>query len=178
MDEIRHQLPVQVPSPGRTSLPDRYGIDRLVLMPRDPYRAFAYWEVTDAAIIEAASAAGLAESADCPLVLEILALHGKKKSRPILEMEVDSPLGCCYLQTGGPDSTLVARLGLKRTDGKLHVILESNSITLPRNTYAEEEAPHWRPLETVYETLLPVEADLEPDPDRPHRESMSSPMSW
>jgi len=28
------------------SLPQFYGVDRLVILPRDPYNIFAYWEVS------------------------------------------------------------------------------------------------------------------------------------
>ena len=28
------------------SLPQYYGTDRLVILPRDPYSLFAYWEIT------------------------------------------------------------------------------------------------------------------------------------
>lgn len=154
MDEIRRKATIRVPPPNLTPLPHSYGVERLILMPRDPLRAFAYWELAGPTL----AAAAQGSSQPQVLILQVLREDPVAQTEPapvLLELEVSGLTGRRYLELEAPDAHLVARLGVRRPDGVFQLLLESNSIDLPRNTYASEEAPQWPVLEPIYAALLP-----------------------
>ncbi len=133
------------PSEERYSLPQRYGADRLVLMARDPYWVYAYWEVTHEKYRN----------------MYEKHLHDWGLSRPVLrvrdlapglgqkaEMDIflNDQASNWYLNIPRPQHTLVAQLGRLFPDNVFVSFVTSNIITLPADAPSDHICLEWAPL--------------------------------
>jgi hypothetical protein len=128
------------------ALPQRYGKDRLVLMTRDPYWVYAYWEVTHERYKEMYEK----HVHHWGLSRPVLRLHditpGISETRQIdvfLNDEADN----WYLNVGRPRHTIVAELGRLFPENVFHSLVKSNQVTLPADDLSEEICLEWAPLD-------------------------------
>ncbi len=117
----------QGPDPG-LPIPERYGVDRIVLMVQDPTHVFAYWEVAAETYHRVHAAAG----GETTSVLVIESRAGTE------QREVDLRGGNYYLAVA-PSTAYQARLALRDRNGVLHPLAPaSNPVTTPA------AGPSWR----------------------------------
>ena len=103
-------------------LPEEYNSLYLYLLPRDPYWAFAYWEVPRELRFDYNS-----------YVLRILDVSEEK---PYLHFDIDvgnRPLGSWYIPIGIPGREYQALLFGVTSDGDLRELVHSNRIYLPKD---------------------------------------------
>jgi hypothetical protein len=112
-------------------LPSSYGKNRLVLMPVDPYRIYAYWELTGDPPPTAGSRA-------------VLRLHesgaATNVTRPF-DVDVDLAEGKSYVHLWSAERTYRADLGLRGEDGAFVLLAQSNTITSPSAAPVPPAAP-------------------------------------
>ncbi len=157
--------PENVVEPPPEELPDGYGEDRLTLMVRDPYWAFAYWEVSEET--RRALRAKIGEQFDASRLLLRIFVTGAGKDLPErLHMEVDvtGPAMSWYLHLGRPDSTFHGRLGFLTPGGEFHQIVSSNAIRTPRDTFAEEVDSEWMVIEETYQRIFKMVGEVGSSP--------------
>jgi uncharacterized protein len=130
------------PDPG-LPIPDRYGRDRLVLMVQDPFHVFAYWEVTPDSLHRARAAAG-----DHYTPVLLLDTGNGTESR-----EVDLAGGNYYLSVA-PSGSYVAKLALRDSQGRLHVLAESNRVQTPAPRVSSRVDEAWMSVDETLGELL------------------------
>lgn len=125
-----------------TDLPSRYNEDTLVLLPRDPFTLYAYWELREetAHRARAASAAGRA-------VLRVfdvseIDFNGFNAHRQF-DVQVSLDAGNWYVQVPVAGRTWLAEIGFVARDGRFASMRRSNAIALPPDTFAREPAAHF-----------------------------------
>lgn len=139
---------------GADALPGRYGVDRLVLLVRDPYWVYAWWELTDASL-----AAGRRElAADADLVLRVYDVSGIDwdgiNHHSHFDIDVADLAGNWYIELGKPGASFVGEIGLRAHDGRFLALLRSNFVTLPRDSMSDVVDEEWMVVEADYRLLF------------------------
>ena len=119
-------------------LPFSYNQTKLVILVRDPFWAFGYWDF----------------SADTWRWAEAM-LRRDTGARPKLrvhnldrgifyDLDVDLEAKNWYLHLGLPDTTFEVELGLLDSQGKFHLIAKSSRFRMPRDRPSDVVDPNWR----------------------------------
>ncbi|NLZ38482.1 MAG: DUF4912 domain-containing protein [Firmicutes bacterium] len=121
------------------TLPHSYGVDRLVLLPRDPYKLYAYWEVTPQLEQKMSQLySGAWEKGQ--RVLKLLNLDiGNEQLIPIESFATN-----WYLDVSEADQSYQVHLGRKLPDDSFVAMLTSNIVRTPRNSLSSVIDPRWR----------------------------------
>ena len=153
VEEAKYWLaPTAAPSPGAAvdrepgTLPPTYGRDRIVFLPRDPWWAFAYWEVTPTSRVRALRALG-ADGEGAGEVLRVydvtfLTFTG---DNAWLSFDVELPPGAdhWYLNVGRPAASFCVEVGLRTRGGRFLPLARSNVITTSRSSPSPDTTARW-----------------------------------
>jgi len=146
--------PHTAPSEAAGDLRHRYGVDRLVILVRDPYWVYAWWELTEATL----HSGRLEIGAPGDLVLrmyDISALDWDGTNHhEHFDIEIGDLAGNWYIELGRPGGSFVAEVGLRGPDGKFLALLRSNFVTLPRDSMSPVVDEEWMVVEEDYRTLF------------------------
>lgn len=126
--------PGPVPAPEPAVLPEAYGLDRLVLMVRDPAMVFAYWEVTPPTFDRRTTESGIAlDGSRLTLRMDdVTADPGADVDGPGgWDVVVDRLLNNWYLPVPEPARAYRGALGLRLADGRFLVLVRSNVVRMP-----------------------------------------------
>lgn len=135
--------PVVMPLPSPPDLPAYYGVDRLVVLVRDPYWIYAWWELTEGNLGDGRHAMG----ADAALVLRVYdisaILWDGTNHHSHFDVLVEDLAGSWYLELAKPGASFLAELGLRAPDGRFLALVRSNVVTLPRDTVSDVVDEEW-----------------------------------
>ena len=106
-------------------LPESYGQDRLVLVPKDPNWMFLYWELAGES-----SKRAWATLPDGKLVLRLY-VEQEKGAPELTEQEVDAGWKRTYIRTRDGDHSVAAELRLKGPGGVFVSMVRSERIPVP-----------------------------------------------
>jgi hypothetical protein len=138
-------------APGRPdgalpALPDDYGRDRLVLLPRDPRSAFAYWEITAPARARGLAALGAAgEGARIVLRVQDAAATPStgENAWSSFDLEPADDASSAYVALPRASVSCRAEIGLRSPDGRFFPLAASDSVTLPAAAVATDTTVRW-----------------------------------
>jgi hypothetical protein len=128
-------------------LPEGYGDNRLVIMSRDPFWFFAYWEITHERAEQIRVAHGRDSWDRATLVLRVYDL-GESAKTPIdssshFDVEVHKFARQWYVQVLVSGHVYVADLGLRWPDGKFVSLFRSNIIRQPVGRVSDRVDSEW-----------------------------------
>lgn len=167
-------------------LPRAYGYDRLVLLVRDPWWVYAYWEVTPNTRISALRALG-AEGEGAREVVRVydvtfITFTGDNAWR-WFDVETGPGADHWYVNVGRAATSFCAELGLRTPAGRFQPLVRSNTITTPRSAPSPDTSvrwvelrPHGPPVETTVawnggrlagSAAAPAASSASPVDDRP-----------
>ncbi|MFA5384128.1 MAG: DUF4912 domain-containing protein [Eubacteriales bacterium] len=139
----------------KEELPHSYGIDRLVLLARDPYWLYAYWEVTATKIAEFTSTHSAWETSWPALrVYDVtgIAFNGENANKYI-DIGINDQADNWHINTGEPDRAFCVDLGRQFPDGRFITLLRSNTVTTPRASLSDREDEEWMWIEGIYRSI-------------------------
>jgi len=147
----------QLQCPPEPELPHYYGIDRMVLLARDPHWLFAYWEITATKQDEFINNYGPeAWSATHP-VLRVYDITGidfnGKNALGYTDIHISESTDNWYVQVGKPDRSFCVDLGRMFPDGRFITLLRSNTVTTPRASLSDRLDEEWMWIEGLYRTI-------------------------
>lgn len=147
----------QLQCPPEPELPHSYGIDRMVLLARDPHWLFAYWEITATKQDEFTNNYGPeAWSATHP-VLRVYDITGidfnGKNALGYTDIHISESTDNWYVQVGKPDRSFCVDLGRMFPDGRFITLLRSNTVTTPRASLSDRLDEEWMWIEGLYRTI-------------------------
>jgi hypothetical protein len=122
------------------TLPRAYGFDRAVLVPRDPWWLFAYWEITPLTRVTALRALGEeAEGAS-----EMLRLHADADGGPVV-VDVALPSGTerWHLEAGRPATRFRVEVGLRTRSGRFVPLVASGVVDTPPAGPSADTTVRW-----------------------------------
>jgi hypothetical protein len=131
-------------APGE--LPRAYGRDRIVLLPRDPWWAFAYWEVTPVTRLRALRVLG-AEAEGAREVLRIydvtfITFTGDNAWLSF-DVEITPGTDHFYLNLSRPAASYLVEIGVRTPTGRFLALARSNTVTLPRPEPSPDTTVRW-----------------------------------
>ena len=142
----RPQEPESVVDRESGELPRSYGRDRIILLPRDPWWTFTYWEVTPATRVRALRALG-AEGERAREILRVyditfLTFTGENAW---LSFDVELPPGAdhWYLNVGRPAASFCVEVGLRTAAGRFLPLARSNVVTTARSSPSPDTSVRW-----------------------------------
>lgn len=133
--------------PEFLDLPYSYNETKLVLLVRDPFWAFAYWDFSQNAWDWIQQLFRKDPGAKAKLRVHNLDMNQH------YDLEVRFESHKWYLDLGNPDQSFEAELGVLDSQGKFHSIVRSNRIRTPRNSPSSVIDPEWALSEQDFERL-------------------------
>jgi hypothetical protein len=126
-------------------LPRAYGRDRLVVLARDPWWLFAYWEVTPATREAALAVLGDAAAGARDILRLYDAGIGADGDDAHSALDVDLPPGeeSRYVYVRRPEMSYWAEVGLRTPAGRFLPLARSNRVTTPRASPSESAMACW-----------------------------------
>jgi hypothetical protein len=126
------------------SLPRAYGVDRAVLLPRDPWWVFAYWEVSPVTRIETLRRLG-PEAEDATETLRVHVADGVD----VTSFDVVLPPGVdrWHVEAGRPGATVRVEVGIRTRAGRFVPLVASAAVTTMPAAPAAETRLEWVDLE-------------------------------
>lgn len=135
-------------------LPDGYGEDRLVLLPRDPQWLFAYWDLKNETKDVAREKGGK------NLSLRLFEVHDNE-FEPMAEHWCQELSRSWYVQAPSPGQVYVTEIGYRAVDGSWLSLLRSNSVKVPPASPSHVVADEFvtlRPDQPLLGTVEPGES--------------------
>ncbi|MDQ0285944.1 hypothetical protein J2Z49_001049 [Desulfofundulus luciae] len=154
-EELALPAPQAEPSPPPVpELPCRYGVDRLVLLVRDPYWLYAYWEITATRQEEFNATYGPRAWNTTRPVLRVYDVTGVTfngyNANSYMDINVQEGVDNWHIPVGQPNRSFCVDLGRMFPDGRFVTLLRSNVVTTPRSGLSECLDEEWMWIEGVY----------------------------
>lgn len=144
-------------------LPQGYGDNRIVLMVRDPYWAYAYWEITADKKDEIARRCGVGWN-NLTKVLRVYdvtnIIFNGTNANSYFDIEINDYAFSWYINLGRPDTSWCVDLGVKTPSGEFIMIVRSNCITTPRDTASWITDEEWMIVEEDFRKLYALSGGL------------------
>jgi hypothetical protein len=132
-----------VPAVASGELPTGYNEEKIAILSRDPYVAYAYWEATPARIERDKAWFGW-DSKLCVRIYDITGVQfDGRNATGYFDQEVEDRIGSWYFDVGRPSHSFCADLGLLSSGGRFLTIARSNYITMPRDGVADVIDEEW-----------------------------------
>ncbi len=127
------------------SLPQRYGIDRLVLIARDPDWVYAYWEVTHERYRQMYERHLRDWGLSRPVlrIYDVTPGRGRQKE---MDVFISDHADNWYINISKPRHTLMAELGRLFPDNTFLRLVASNVVTLPADRFSDKISADWPPV--------------------------------
>jgi len=119
----------------KVALPQRYGDDRMVMMARDPWWLFTYWDLSPQRMAE-----GVAWAQGRPHegVLRVYDSQGAWQDSPVHLDQMGH-----YLKVWAPGQEYVAEVGLRDQEGRFMPLLRSNPASAPPDQPSSDLGEEW-----------------------------------
>ena len=145
-------------------IPMGYGDDRIVLMVKDPWWLFAYWEIQPGTERAVRSQLLPHEVPGLSSILRVYDVTGIEfPAQPACRSFDISLSGLAtnwYLQTNAPDHAFIVDIGLLAHTGRFLRLARSNQVRTPRSGPSEVLDEAWRTTEEAYWALLGASAGI------------------
>jgi hypothetical protein len=141
-----------MPQPGYWQ--DRYSETRIVLMIRDPYWCFSYWDLTaekQAEVITQIS------GGQVKLILRVYDVTGVdfdgSNANRFMDIQINEEATNWYINVWAADHAYCVDLGLLHPDGQFVVIARSNVVTTPRDAISSVIDEEWMVVDETFDRL-------------------------
>jgi uncharacterized protein len=129
--------------PAHGELPKGYGEDKIVLMMRDPFVAYAYWEATQSRIERERAWFGWGSKL-CLRIYDVTGVQfDGRNAIGYFDQEISERTGNWYFDLGRPSHSFCADLGLLAPEGRFLTLARSNYITMPLDTASDVIDEEW-----------------------------------
>ncbi|UCF79121.1 MAG: DUF4912 domain-containing protein [Candidatus Eiseniibacteriota bacterium] len=145
---------VRAEAEAGSRLPDSYGVDRVVVMVRDPYWIHTYWELTEETLSRAMSRLGKAAKG-ARVILRVCCREAEGGGPERILFDITPALHSrnWYISVGGPSRTYWVDVGLLTLDGRFLRLMRSNLVATPSDRMSDELDEQWRSLASEYEEM-------------------------
>jgi hypothetical protein len=143
-----------IPAEEQEKLPDKYGVERLVLMVRDPYWLYAYWEISATRQDEFQTRFGSGSWQSSRATLRLYDVTGVtfngNNANSFIDIPVSDEVDNWHIHVGTPDRELCLELGRILPDGRFITLLRSNTVYTPRASLSDRLDEEWMWIEGIY----------------------------
>jgi len=139
-----------------TEIPLRYNDNKIVLLARDPYWCFAYWDIAADFMEEKAKEAKKSGSYD--LILRVYdvtdIIFNGTNAHKFVDIKVNGDSNNWYINVWASDRSYVVDLGFKTADGRFILIARSNVVSTPRDRVSDKTDEEWMVVDEDFDELL------------------------
>ena len=125
---------------------DYYGETGIVLLPRDPYWLFTYWEVSLPDIDKARQALGSGFNSSRSILriydVSNIIFNGSN-AHASFDITLENLVKSWYISVPAPEKTWVVEIGILASSGKFTVFARSNAITTPADSMSSLDYEEW-----------------------------------
>ncbi|MBD3246868.1 MAG: DUF4912 domain-containing protein [Candidatus Omnitrophica bacterium] len=144
---------------GSYPLPQRYHDDRMVLVCRDPWWLYVYWDPSREKINSVISSIPQKSREGVRWVLRVYEVRGGadfsvRDAERFFDLEIQFESGNWYINAGAPEKNWCVELGLKTREGKFFPVLRSNQVKTPSYGVSPEIDEEWALPEEDYLKVL------------------------
>ena len=140
-------------------LSSSYNQTRLVLMVRDPYWVYAYWDISK----EKEKEIKLFRQRCKGPVTSVLRVYDitheePQREKPInyFDIEVPFDIGQWYIYLGKPDHKFTADIGLIHENNNFYLVTWSNPVTMPRCEPSNMIDSQWSDVHSIFNEMYPL----------------------
>lgn len=149
--------PKQIKHDPVPELPRSYGMDRLVLLVRDPYWLYAYWEITATRMEEISARYGPRIWDASRAVLRVYDVTGVEftgtNANSFFDCSLNEPTDSWHITVPQANRTYCVDMGRLFPDGTFITILRSNFVTTPRDALSDNLDEEWMWIEGIYRSI-------------------------
>ncbi len=132
--KFSHPEICRIPKAFSQELPSQYGVDKMVLMVRDPWWLYTYWEIKQETV-ERLKSELKDEFYKAKRTLRIYdisnIIFNGSNANSFFDIEIHEFANNWYIDTAGPGRSWCVDLGLQLSDGRFITILRSNAVQTP-----------------------------------------------
>lgn len=147
-------VPSFAPPASEISFPAGYGDDRIVIMVRDPYWIYAYWEITPGKHDEARKKLGPKFNGSKYIIrvydVTDVDFNGANAWR-FFDIDVGGGANNWYVNVGQPNRSWCVEIGYRAADGTFLALARSNVVTTPRDSVSDIIDEEW--MTTDYDEI-------------------------
>lgn len=147
----KQEVPLEI-----TDLPKSYGDTKIVLLPRDPWWCFTYWEISEKTIQEVKSLYGENFKLSIRVydVTNVNNFDGRNANK-FFDIDIDNlQISSWYINLPEVNRSWCVDLGIKTQDGRFIVLSRSNIVMMPRFGVSTLSDEQWAILQKEFERLL------------------------
>lgn len=128
--------PVHSASLNKYNLPLKYKDNRIVLMARDPWWIYTYWDISETKIEEVIGAISPEDKLGLRWALRVYDVTGASdfngfNAVSFFDLDINFEAGNWYINVNQPQREWCVDIGFKNAQGKFFVVLRSNIIVTP-----------------------------------------------
>ena len=147
------------------SIPSSYGDNKIVLMVRDPWTVYSYWEISQDR--EDSVRSEIFDKAKKPArsVLRAYKADGAETAEGLdtaFEFELRDWANSWYIHTGAPGTEWIAEVGILCEDGDFFPLVTSNKVKTPYDGMSDEYDGEWMCPEDLYLKMLGAAGGFDP----------------
>ncbi len=128
------------------SIPHSYGDNKVVLMCRDPWTLFSYWEIrkdVEDSVMGEIHRAGLAYEKSILRVYDLTGLEPGVMPEASFDFELRNFATSWYIHAPEAGRVWMVDIGIMTTSGKFFLLSRSNVVTAPRDGMSEVHDEEW-----------------------------------
>ncbi len=148
--------PDQEPDYDYKSLPEGYGSTEAVLLPRDPYWMYVYWEITENSIKNLISSIGHETFSKSKRILRVYELDKNDNPVSYTDIPVIFEAKNWYVNVKECGKTYMCEIGLMMPDGRFVGIVKTNKVSLPKAGVSDVIDEKWMIVNQEFEKLLEI----------------------
>jgi len=137
-------------------VPEKYGVNELVLQVKNPQTAHLYWEYTQDKINEIIAQSGINDINEATLSLRVYNETAGSEYDVEIGLENDS----WWLNGLETTNSYFVKLGVIDADGNFYSMLESNKVTMPANKISDRLDEEWMTVQETMEQLYLLSGGL------------------
>ncbi|MCL6589130.1 MAG: DUF4912 domain-containing protein [Firmicutes bacterium] len=137
------------------TIPPNYNDTRIVLLVRDPYWLYTYWNISQETKERISNT--IKKWDQIPLLLRVYDTTNQKfdgvNSNYYFDIAVDHATTNWYIHVGSPNRTFCVDLGFIQDNGNFYTIARSNFVTTPRDNISDIVDEEWMIIEEDFRRL-------------------------
>ena len=127
--------------------PPGYGDNRIILLVRDPWWLFTYWEVRkdrEEEIVRKIESAGEVPAKSVLRVYDVTGVNfNGRNARSFFDIDLKGLASNWYVNVNAPDSSWVVDIGIVTNKGSFYLLARSNAVRTPRFGMSDQLDAEW-----------------------------------